>query len=234
MNANLALDIAVAVEYLRRAYEDEAEGRDPVANYQRSRAAVAPKDASVALGLAVDALLRATKGDLGQLIDALWLGAEARDRRRRLHDRSRPTDMRRARDMTDEPEAPTAPIAATRPWTPIAPLAPWRAYGRGTIPVAVRRLGDRVEVRGAVCDGIRSAPIFQLPRDCRPPGLTLCPLAMPSNIALRAPGCAIAAITAAGNITVETDYWSTRWFDLSSISFAVDDQLAETIREGKP
>ncbi|MGP8163835.1 MAG: hypothetical protein ACLQAN_08735 [Acidimicrobiales bacterium] len=71
-----AFDLALAVEFLKRAYQDEAAGRDPLANYKRSRAAVAPADAFVALGLCVDALLRATEGDPDQLVEALWLDGE--------------------------------------------------------------------------------------------------------------------------------------------------------------
>lgn len=76
MTAGLSLDIALAALFFQRSYDDEAAGRDPAPNYRRSRAAIAPADAFVALGLAIDGLMRATAGDPDQLADALWLDAD--------------------------------------------------------------------------------------------------------------------------------------------------------------
>lgn len=142
--------------------------------------------------------------------------------------------------MTDEPEAPTAPEAAPppeadkptaldrlaklRPWVALSPLKPWVNYRHGTIPVAVRRPGgDHVEVRGAVIGGGRGQPVFTLPENCRPPGLTKRPIAVALNPDVRTLGIATATITADGLVVIETDSWQTaRFFDLGAISFSVD------------
>ncbi|MGP8162773.1 MAG: hypothetical protein ACLQAN_03190 [Acidimicrobiales bacterium] len=73
MTPGLSLDLARAALLLRRAYVDEAKGRDPLPNFLASRAVTAPGDLSNALGLCVDALVRATSGDLDRLCAALWL-----------------------------------------------------------------------------------------------------------------------------------------------------------------
>ena len=142
--------------------------------------------------------------------------------------------------MTMQTE-PTAPADADKPWTVIVPLAPWQNYGVGTIPLAVHRLGDHVELRGAVCGGGRGAPVLVLPPDCRPPGLMRLPVGMPVDPVSRSQAAAVAVITASGRVTIETDGWSASepYFDLGLVSFAVDVKLAETIakattgREGR-
>jgi hypothetical protein len=73
MKPALAVDVALAVEFRKRAYLDREEGRDPLASYRQSVGAIAPEDAAAALDIAVDALLRATDGDLDRIIRALWL-----------------------------------------------------------------------------------------------------------------------------------------------------------------
>ena len=75
----LSLDVALAVQIRKRAYEDREAGRDPLPNLRRSLTVFAPEDAFAALDVAVDALLRATEGDLDQLVGALWLDDDLAD-----------------------------------------------------------------------------------------------------------------------------------------------------------
>ena len=147
--------------------------------------------------------------------------------------------------MTTEPTGPEADKQAAKdriaaiaaapspwPWLAIPPLKPWRNFATGTIPVAVRRRAEYVEVRGAVIGGGRGQPVFTLPENCRPPGLMRFPIAIALSLDIRTIGTAQVAIDAAGNVVIETNEWSAnpRYFDLGSISFAVDDELAETIK----
>ena len=76
MTAGLSLDLARAAMLLRRAYADEEVGDDPVPAFLASRAVIAPDDIAEALGLCLDALVRATGGDAGLLAEALWLDGD--------------------------------------------------------------------------------------------------------------------------------------------------------------
>lgn len=76
MTTGLSLDLARAALLLSAAYEDEAAGHDPVPNFLRSRAVIAPGDLAEACGLLIDALVRATGGDAGLLAEALWLDGD--------------------------------------------------------------------------------------------------------------------------------------------------------------
>ena len=140
--------------------------------------------------------------------------------------------MSRGKDaptMTAEPEAMTTPDEPTLTplWTAVSPIAPWTNYRRGTIPLAVRRVVDRIELRGAVCGGRRGAPLFQFPPNPRPPGLTVRPIAVAG-----ADGIATAIIDTSGLVTISTDNWSggAQFWDLGLICFTTDAVLAEAIR----
>jgi hypothetical protein len=152
--------------------------------------------------------------------------------------------------MTIEPEAPTTPddpIAPTEvdaemsaardriariaaaPWTMVQPMEPWALYGHGTIPLAYRKVGDRVEIVGSICDGRRGAPVFQLPEDCRPPGTIMRSMAVGGTT-----GICAATVTQAGVVFVETDRWSgdRTHLDFGLICFPVSsEQLAQAVAE---
>lgn len=72
----LALDVANATTWLRCAFVARAEGRDPLPDVLRSRAAIQAEDVGDALGEALEALVRLTWDDPESLIEALWLTAE--------------------------------------------------------------------------------------------------------------------------------------------------------------
>ena len=116
-----------------------------------------------------------------------------------------------------------APVA---PWTVVRPLKPWQLFGRGTIPLAYRKVRDAVEIVGAVCIGLRGAPVLQLPEDCRPPGVTMRSVAVAG-----CDGIATATITPAGAVYVQTDRWSggQSYYDLGLICFQVSEQLAQAV-----
>jgi hypothetical protein len=76
VTAGLSLDLAKAAMLLRAAYADEEAGLDPRPNFLRSRAVIAPADTAEALGLCLDALMRATDGDPDLLAEALWLDGQ--------------------------------------------------------------------------------------------------------------------------------------------------------------
>ena len=138
--------------------------------------------------------------------------------------------------MTDKPETPTAPEAVPLPeaapisasWQPIKPLAPWTNVA-GTIPLAMRRVGDRLEIMGAVaCGGAgRHHPIFQLPANVCPPGWIARPVAV-----VGAYGIGIVTIGTNGHATISTDNWSgdVKFYDLGLVTFPVDPVLAERIK----
>jgi hypothetical protein len=62
--------------FLQRAYKDEAAGLDPRPNFLRSQAVIAPAYLFEALGLCLDALMRATAGDVDLLADVLYLDGD--------------------------------------------------------------------------------------------------------------------------------------------------------------
>jgi hypothetical protein len=76
MTAGLSLDLAKAAMLLRAAYDDEEVGLDPRPNFAASRAVIGPGDLFEALGLCLDALMRATDGDPDLLAEMLCLTAE--------------------------------------------------------------------------------------------------------------------------------------------------------------
>jgi hypothetical protein len=76
MTAGLSLDLAKAAMLLRAAYADEEAGLDPCPNFAASRAVIGPGDLFEALGLCLDALMRATDGDPDRLAEALWLDGQ--------------------------------------------------------------------------------------------------------------------------------------------------------------
>jgi hypothetical protein len=155
--------------------------------------------------------------------------------------------------MTIEPEAPTTPdnptaptevdaeMAAARdrigkiaaapvaPWTFVQPLAPWKLYGHGTIPLAYRKVGDRVEIDGSVCDGLRDTPVLQLPEDCRPAGVTMRSISVGGCT-----GNASAIVAPTGVVFISTDRWSgdRTHIDFGLICFHVSsEQLAQAVAE---
>ena len=119
-----------------------------------------------------------------------------------------------------------AKLASVTPWVVVLPLRPWRNYHGGTIPLAFRRIrGDQVEVVGAICGGLRGAPVVQLPEDCRPPGWIVRPVAVAG-----VDGTATAIIDTAGWLTISTDRWSggQKFYDLG-FAFPVSEQLAKAV-----
>jgi hypothetical protein len=122
-----------------------------------------------------------------------------------------------------EVEVEAAPPAS---WTMVQPMEPWALYGRGWLPLAYRRVRDQVEVVGAVCDGRRGAPVFQLPEGLRPAGMI-----MRSGAVAGTTGICTATVRPDGLLVVGTDRWSGDRTHLDlEITFPVaDEQLAQAV-----
>jgi hypothetical protein len=72
--------------------------------------------------------------------------------------------------ITDEVNRLTTATAISTPWTNAILQNGWQNYnGVGFAPVAFRKVGDRVEVRGGAMNGAIGATIFTLPVGHRSP-----------------------------------------------------------------
>jgi len=76
MTGGLSLDLARAAMLLSAAYADEERGDESCAQLPPFAGRDRPDDLSEALGLCLDALMRATNGDPDLLAEALWLDGE--------------------------------------------------------------------------------------------------------------------------------------------------------------
>ena len=144
--------------------------------------------------------------------------------------------------MTTEPTGPEADKQAAKdriaaiaaapspwPWQPMTPRGKWTNYVAGTLPLgfAVEPSTSRCAARCATAGVARRFSSY--PRTAVHPAPRR-GLSRSSSIE-RGVGSAVATIHADGLILIETDSWATaRYFDLGSISFAVDDELAEQIK----
>jgi len=123
-----------------------------------------------------------------------------------------------------EEAATSSSLGAT--WTPADLLGDWRNYRRGTIPAAYRRVGDRIELRGAICGGRKGSTALVLPERARPPGLTVRPMGVASEDRIDQ---AAVYIGTAGSVVIVTDNWGALFYDLGGVSFLVDPELARAI-----